>query len=520
MSRSVSTDLQPDFSGGLNASSAEVTLLPNQVTRALNARLTQLGSVRKRAGTRRLTTSALAAGAITGLTEWRLSDGTRYLVSACNGTLYRATHGALPMTFSSISGGTVDAAVRASFVVFRDATGDALYCADGGLLNKVTVSAGPTFTLTPNIASTPAVTDVEVFNQRLWGCGSSSFPQAIFFSALNDGDTLGIGASGGGQINVRTFGQANVIALQSLGTSLLVFHRGGVSRVTGYGQDDTEVLPAAITGDVGTVSPASIVRVGNLAFYVNVRGLFVASAEMVQPVNTPDKPDPLADILPGLTETQLSAVSCVFVPATRELVITVPTIGAYVYHTLLQSWSGPWDGAYVSSSALHFANAGDADNAPIVLKGGSDGYIEWCDAPSMTLDSVAADGTGGSGFSMSVVCRRMFSGDYATMKSYRWAYVLGDLNNSGNATLSWTTGTAGGSSPMTQNSTEVLATEGSDPLVTESGDTLSVTSDSSRMRVPVWGTGYYADLTVQDSSTDSIPTISRVELSGFVLGRR
>lgn len=518
MGRRNVSDVQADFAGGLNATSSDVALLPNQVTRAINARLTQFGGIKKRGGTQRMTSAVLASASLRGVTEWTMSDGVRYILASCDGTLYRASYGSFPITFTAITG-AVDATATSDFVAFRDSSGDAMYVADGGLLNKVVVTAGPTFTLTANIASTPIVTDLEVFNQRLWGCGSTAFPQAIFYSALNDGDTLGIGASGGGQINVRTFGQANVVALRSIGTSLLIFHRAGVSRLTGFGQDDTVAVPAGVTGEVGTIAPHSVVRIGNVAYYVNVRGLFVATAELVQPVNSPEKPDPLAAILPTLTETQLAGVSSVFYPATRELLIHVPSAGTYVFHTLLQSWAGPWTGTFLASAKQHWANAGTSDAVPVVLKGGTDGFIELVDSPNSTTDSATAAGVAGTGVSLGVTCRRQFAGDFADEKSYRWGYLLADLDGSTAAAISWQTDTSGATVALSQSASEVMVSELLEELITEVGESLATTTSSARIRVPVWGRGFYIDVSLQDDSVTSVPSFSRVEVAGFSLGR-
>lgn len=524
LGRRVVLDQVPNFAGGLNTVSSESSLGENQMRLATNVRLTQFGAAKKRGGTQRITTSAFPSGSVRSLTEWSTSAGARYIFATAFNEVKWATYGTLPISFSSITG-TLDAGAPAdafSWAAFRDATGDAMYVSGGAALNKITVAGGPVFTITAAIASTPVTTCLEVYNQRLWGCGSSTYPQAIFYSDLNDGDTLGVGASGGGQINVRTFGQQNVTALKSLGTSLLIFHRGGVSRLTGFGQDDTLVVPAGVTGDVGTIAPASVVRVGNVVYYVNVRGLFVASAEYVQPVNTPEKPDPLSIVLPLLTETQLSNVSACLYRATNELVIHVPTIGTYVYHTILQSWAGPWDGTFVSNDRQNWAEVGNASGAPVLLKGSTDNYIELVDASGEYTDSASASGTDGTAFTMVLQARRMMSGDFADCKSYRWTYLIGTLDGSEDTILGFDTGMSAGETDVDDSGEGdfALTTESGSYLSTESGLTLVSRTGETRMRVPTWGTGYYIDYTIRDASSTACPVFSRIETSGFSLGRR
>jgi hypothetical protein len=512
-------DRIPDFSGGLNSVSTADSLGPNQVSDALNARLTQFGAVVKRGGTQRIHTSAIHSSGIQGVTEWALSDGTRYVITVANGVLYWATYGAFPITFTSVASGLATTG-KVMFAAFRDGSGDALYIGDGGQLNKLTVAAGPIFTLTTNLTDTPGVREIVVFNQRLWSCGCANFPQSIFYSSLNNGDTLGVGASDGGQIVVRTFGQQNVTALLALGTSLLIFHRGGVSRLTGFGQDDIIAVPAGVTGDVGTFAPAGVVRVGNVAYYVNVRGLFIGTADGVAPVNTPEKPDPTSQGLALITETELGNVSAVYNEATRELLITIPTRGTFVYQTVLGSWSGPWDGAYLSTGYLPYTQAGDANNEPIILKGNPSGFLELLDAADAFTDAVSASGTAGSQIAMRVTARRFFFGDFASAKAFRFGYVLADLDGSENCALGFQTDISGGTVALTQGALTLLVTEAGDEMVTESGVFLAEATTVQSLRVPMWGTGYYMDVTIEDLSLDSAPTFSRIEVTGFALGRR
>lgn len=517
--RRVIYDQVPGFAGGLNAVASPVALGETQLQEATNVRLTEFGAVTKRGGTQRITSAVLHANGIKGLYEWDLSDGARYVLAVANGTLYWASYGSFPMTFTAVTGALSNTADIA-WAAFRDASGDALYIADGGQLNKLTVAAGPAFTLSADIASTPSITDVEVFNQRLWACGSAAFPQAIFYSDLNDGDTLGVGASSGGQINVRTFGQQNVTAVRSLGTSLLIYHRGGISRLTGFGQDDTIAVPAGVTGDVGTTASDGVARVNNLLYYANVRGLFVASAEGITQIGTPDKPDPLSIALPTLSETQLASMSLAFYKNTNELLVHVPSVGVYVFNTILQAWSGPWTGTFFSAGRQYFAEVGNTTDTPVMLKGDSSGWIEELDPVGAYTDSVTATGVAGTQFAMTATARRMFSGDFADAKAYRFGYIIGDLDGSDSASVSWQTDLGGGEYVLSQTAGEFLTTEAGDELQTEANIYLVSATGTSSLRIPMWSSGYYVDVTLTDSSVNATPSFARIEVEAFSLGRR
>ena len=336
-------DQQPRFDGGLNDVSDDAAGQDNQMRRAFNARLTDYGAVTKRGGTQRTSTAALAAASVLNGFTFRQDSGTRQILAVCNGTLRTTTYGSFPWTWASQTG-TFSTTVVPTFAQFRDAGGnDVVYIADGGLLNKWNGTA-----LTTNIANTTDCAVIAVHNERLWGTVNSTYPDSIFYSALNNGDTLGYGPSDGGQIIVRTFGDEAIVGLASINTSLLIFHRRGISRLTGFGQDDITTQPAGLTADVGTIAAKSIVANNNIAFFISERGLYRCNEAEVAPVGTPTKPDPILPIIRQLSSANFDKIRAVLNRATKELWITIPGYGCYQYHTVLDSWSGPWDGGYIS----------------------------------------------------------------------------------------------------------------------------------------------------------------------------
>lgn len=252
MSRRKLTDAQPGFDGGLNTVSDESALQPNQMRQATNARLTDFGAATKRGGTQRVSTAAIAAYPVKNGFTWRKDGGTQEILVVLNDTLYTTTYGAFPRTFTAQSG-TLSTAVSPTFAQFRDASADVVYLADGSTINKWNGTA----LTTSGIGGSINASVITVHNQRLWGCGDANFPDSIFYSGLNNGDTFSVGGSGGGQIIVRTFGDETVVGLASVNTSLLIFHRRGISRLTGFGQDDITVAPQGLTADVGTIAPKS-----------------------------------------------------------------------------------------------------------------------------------------------------------------------------------------------------------------------------------------------------------------------
>lgn len=508
--RAQMVDAQLSLAGGLNTVSGADALQPNQFRRGDNGRLTPYGAFAKRGGTQQTAAALIAATLVQNGYAWNQPSGAIVTMAVCGGTLKTTTYGAFPLTWAQ-RGSVADLSttVTPSLVEFLQAGGaDSVYIADGGLLNRYTGT-----TLTKNIAGTPSCNFLAVHNQRLYGCGDPSFPDSIWYSALNDGDTLGIGSTGG-QIIVRTFGSENVTGLASLGTSLMIFHTRGVSRLTGYGQSDVTVAPAGITKDVGTRAPFSICVVDNLCYFVADRGLYAATEADVASVSTEQQPDPLSVILPTMSAANIANIRTVLNRGTRELWIQVPGFGVYVYNTLLKAWAGPWADGYQSPETSCLFETSNASGYPIVLRGDVNGFVSECDRPNVGLDNVSSTGTGGTSFAMALQFRRMYCQDPHVAKVWRFGYVLAALNGSGSATVTWATDST---SDAQRLPVSTASTWGGTGTVWGTGTWGAVNQTSYRVQMD--GNGYFVDLSVIDSS-EAAPVISQARVQGYALGRR
>ena len=506
-------DQQPKMDGGLNTVSDESVLLPNQLRRTTNGRLTDYGAITKRGGTRRSSSAVLSAHDVQNGYTWRKDSGSPEIMAIANGVLYTTTYGTLPWTWTAESG-ALSTTELPTLVQFRDGTNDVVYIGDGGLLNKWDGT-----TLTTNIAGTVGAKMLAVHNQRLWSCGCGSAPDSVFYSGLNNGDSLAnasySGTGGpGGQIVVRTFGDEVIVGLASVNTSLLIFHRRGISRITGYGQDDITVAPQGVTADVGTISAGSIVSVGNVAYFISERGLYRCNEAEVAPVGTAETPDVLLPIIRTLTSAQFDLIRAGFNRATRELWITLPGIGCYQYHTVLNAWSGPWDTGYVAPDTTALWETLNASGLPVMLKGDVDGWVTLCDATDTYLDNVSADGTGGERYALTAQLHRMYCGDDAEAKALRWIYVTASLRGSDQTRVEWSSGDAFGSFSLPPSADETWGGSG-----TVWGTGTWGGPGSQSYRVPCGGTGYYFDISIIDSG-EALPIFSRVQLEAFALGRR
>lgn len=511
MARQKLADQQPGMAGGLNDVSDDSALLPNQLRRTINMRLTDYGAATKRGGTQRTASAVLSAASILNGYTFQQDSGTNQILAVCNTDLFTATYGTLPWTYTN-QGGTFSSTVAPDFAQFRDAGGlDVVYIADGGLLKKWSGTAG-TSNLT-GITNTTAVDTIQVHNQRLWGCGNSTYPDSIFYSALNDGDSLGYGLGGGGQIIVRTFGDERIVGLASVNTSLLIFHRRGISRLTGYGQDDITASPAGLTADVGTIAAKSIVANNNIAYFISERGLYRCNESEVSAVGTPEKPDPILPLIRQLTSADFDKIRAVINRATKELWITIPGYGCYQYHTVLDAWSGPWDGGYTDPDTTCLFETINSSGLPVVLKGDTSGWVSLCDAPGIYRDNVTAAGTGGTLYTMVAQLHRMYCGDDAEAKSLRFGYLTAQLKQSDNCAVNWSTNESFGTFQLPVSDAGVWAIDDTWDTGVWGGAT------SSNYRVQMGGSGYYTDVSIVDSG-ESLPVFSRFQLETFALGRR
>ena len=86
MDRPILQDSQLRFDGGLNSVSDELALLPNQVRKTINARLTDFGAITKRGGTQRVHSTAFGNDIQNGYT-WVKANGSSKTMVIANGLL-------------------------------------------------------------------------------------------------------------------------------------------------------------------------------------------------------------------------------------------------------------------------------------------------------------------------------------------------------------------------------------------------------------------------------------------------
>lgn len=502
-------DAQPAFSDGLNTAADPSHVGPNEFRRAENVLLTEFGAVVKRRGTQR--THADPLGGIQGGFSWVGLASAQELV-VVDGTLYTGTYG-IPMTWNAESG-TLASDVRPGFASFTDGSGNAAFIADGGLLNSWDGA-----TLTTDIVNTPNCAVLAVQNNRLWSITGSD--NILSGSALGDGSTLGISASGGGQFAIATYEGQHLVGLLPLGASLMLIQRSAISRFTGWTADDFNVLTGTrgVSADVGTVCAQSVVAVENEGFLLSDRGFYAFTESSVTPASPQIRP-----LLASLSQADWMNVSVAHYKALYEVRWFIPTLGVMVFNYRLRKWTGPLTSIYTTSPVTTLWPTVDAESKPIVLAGHADGFVRRTERPSsICLDDVLSDGTEGDRYGSVLKCRRMFCNDAVTEKAYRFAWVTCDLRGSDRAALVCETDSDAAIVPFP---TDVVSgewdAEGSEWDALALGDSPpwywgGVAYD--RKRLPLTGHGEWVDLTIQDfGQSESI--FARVDLRAFTLGER
>lgn len=503
-------DAQGDFRGGLNLSYDEDALAPNEMRRADEAVLTEYGAVSKRLGTQHLMANGLTGSAdVQNGFAWLKDNGTQELLAIADGTLFTASY-AIPATWTSRTG-TPTAKVATTgapaLVSFRDGSGEVVYIADGASATSLNKWNGTTFTT--DLTNTPGkIRSLAVYNQRLFGCTGED--QKIYWSTLNNGDSLGYAPSGGGEAIIRTFGDQNITGLAAFRSSLLIFHVSGISRFTGLTQDDISIAAGAqgVTGDVGAVATRSIVATPDAVYFLSDRGFYVATEGGVAPISL--KLDPL---IRRLDFTDAGGIVGVHNRAEKEVWWFLPDLGVYRYNYALGAWTGPCKGGYTTPVTTALWEAVDAEEQPIVLVGDASSFVKQADKVGIYKDNVSSSGTGGTPFSMAVQCRRLFFEDPMQFKTYKWAYVQCTLKGSTSAGFKWTT--PRGTGIYTFQNTGGAAEWGTGVWGTGTWGA----GGAKPVRIPISGYGQYIDILLTDDG-EAQSVWSRVEIDGFDYGRR
>lgn len=347
-------------------------------------------------------------------------------------TVYKTDNYPVTWTTGAARFSTTQPAIFAEFRASTPGAPLVLYIASGG--HYFSWDGVSTLTQLDPTNSAPSATGIISYHTRMFAMTASDstpglLPKTIFWSVIGDATDFRTGdkSKGGSAVTDFLTGQ-ELVALEVIGSSLLMTTRDSVMRFTGHASDDIVISQdtEGISAEVGAVGPLALKRFENVAAMMTERGPYVVTETYAEPMGEQLNPDWQA-----LNQQHLLDTSIEYNRSKKELLFAVhgandgPTSHKTVFSQAvrLQSWQGPWVYPFgITCMSKYFANASEA---PTVIVGCDDGFIRLMDVG--TLDDVLADGSGGVNISMTVEIPVMHFGLPGLKKALKWLILQGDL---------------------------------------------------------------------------------------------
>lgn len=489
-------DVQAGFGGGWS-SADPLVLTPTQFQDWANVRVTAANEITPRSAAVKAPVGVVTN--VRGAYFWRRVGATSYdVIVNSTGGVYRGNCQILSSTTFTMNAtllGSIGVGPgtsrRAGIVAFRDGTAECVYIAVGS--GKLSKWDGTTFTAN-NFGASVGLRHLWVYNQRLYGITCDD--QTVYWSALNNGDSIGDVATGGGFATVRTFSEGAILSAIVVGGSTLLFHKTGISRWTGTTVDDIAigVGTEGVSSSVGILADgaAACRVVEGIGYFVARDGsLYRVNESGIAPIETPVTPDPTRQFFEenGVTLTTLLG----YHRRARELWVDHGSAG-FGWNTQHERFALAYTftGTLASSKVSVLWESEDNSNRAMLLMGDTAGNLYAADLPYDGINALGYTDPGGvGGYTSSITCRRFLGPNAGRWKDWRRAFV----------TVAQTVSTLGLS------------------FTTADGTTASKsmtrrTSTTETATVELGGSGEWADVTL--SGSGSAWTVSRVEAEGFL----
>lgn len=500
------TDSQAAFQNGYNSSGAVDVVDPSQFSAVQNMRVVRSGEMAKRPGLQPTCHPASASNASSAW-AWQPIGSAGQVVMMDAGSNFQygalnATTGVITLTTSGTPLGTAS-----TVAPFRDATHDVLYISNnGGLISKWDGT-----TLTANSIGTPTgLNNLWVYNQRLYGAKNNE--QKIYWSDLNNGDTIGTTASGGGFAEIRTFGGGVVLGGFALGGSNYIVHTNALSVFTGRTFDDIQIAAGTqgVTPEISPLGSNSFCVIDDVGYIATKAGLcMIAMGGTFSRYEQPDLPDPIRELCATYTHTPLAFIAN-NARANEIWVLVLDAVSGdatiFMYSKRYKRFTGQ---AKFTTSAYAqytpkaiFSGFDSAGNSQIFILSGDGVYA--CDFATSSLDNFADTGAIGS-YRSSVTCRRFFTDSPESIKAWRQLYVqMG----------------AGAKNATAYDTATAATTTYTTPVGGTVADANALHAGASNV-VQASGQGPYIDVTISDAgSTSTDWSVYRVDVMGFDYGLR
>lgn len=286
-------------------------------------------------------------------------------------------------------------------------------------------------------ASAPAAYTIASYHTRMFATTSSQ-PKNLFWSKIGDAVTFTTGTKTDGGSALTDFLTGNaLIAMEVIGSSLLLATTEAIMRFTGHASDDIVISQdtEGISTEVGVVGPNAIKRYENVAAFMSNRGPYAATETYVQPIGEQLNSDWLV-----LDNANLSKTVIEYHRGRKELWVAVPraTDGGlnktvFVQSVRLNAWQGPWTYSFGIGYMTKYV---EASGNPNILAGCSDGFLRVMDVQNPTTkivrDDILYDGSGGTAITMQVELPVIHFGIPALKKALKWILFQADLPISSN----------------------------------------------------------------------------------------
>lgn len=430
MGKLVVADHRYDFRGGRNTAVSPDLLNPNELVDTTSARLTSTyGAISKRSGTQRMHQTAFPF-AIQGLYQWDGPSGKQLVVIA-NGQLYYRNGFTYSTAFTAEGTTPFSTSQRSYFTPFRDSSSGAalvLFIASNGKLFKWTGTV-----LTEITGTTLPADRIVAYHTRVF-YRNSNFKKHLYWSKVGDATSLTTGLpTDGGSAMVDVLSGEEIVALEVIGSSLLIVAEDSIMRFTGHSNDEIVIAQdtEGISSEVGAPGQLSIVRFENAAALFNERGPYAVTETYVQPLGEQVVPD-----FATMTQGSKAFFPVGYNRGTKELSFAFGTAGSanaltvMVYSTRLQCWYGPW----VYTSAIHsFARYEDSNGNEKLIASHADGFVR--DMSVGSLDDVLYDNSGGSNISMTVELPVIHFNSPGSVKSLRQVLLQAAIPSTSNISV-------------------------------------------------------------------------------------
>lgn len=316
------------FAGGLNVYSNATQVEDAESPDLLNVDFSGIGSVKKRSGYTKLTTSEVNTGdRIQGIYSY-ITTSVREILYIADGTLYKydGSGGS-----TAITGGTfsttadVNAAQIGTRLYFFDGA-TALSYYDGSNVSTTGVASAPTYP-----------TQGIFYNKRLY-CNSTANKDRVYFGgaltstgAATDTGNFGTGApSYGGFLG---FGEGReVVGFAKLGTSLYVFLKDSIQRIdpvanTGVSStlDHTSTM---ISNSIGCRAPRSIENVGNDVYFLDSTVYSLGEIANFTSLRTTNVSAKVAKLFAGMTQTAIEKAAAIYYTKEEVYLLAIQVDGS------------------------------------------------------------------------------------------------------------------------------------------------------------------------------------------------